>query len=50
MLSVLKNMLLHLLPEWAMPAGGIYAVYPSARYLPAKVRILLDFMRARLKA
>jgi DNA-binding transcriptional LysR family regulator len=39
--------LVHLLPEWTMPAGGIYAVYPSARYLPAKVRILLDFMRAR---
>jgi DNA-binding transcriptional LysR family regulator len=39
--------LVRLLPEWTMPAGGIYAVYPSARYLPAKVRILLDFMRAR---
>ncbi|MEN9658320.1 MAG: hypothetical protein RL571_1785 [Pseudomonadota bacterium] len=39
--------LVHVLPEWTLSAGGIYAVYPSARYLPAKVRILLDFMRSR---
>lgn len=39
--------LVRVLPDWTMPAGGIYAVYPSSRYLPAKVRILLDFMRER---
>jgi DNA-binding transcriptional LysR family regulator len=39
--------LVHVLPEWTLSAGGIYAVYPSARYLPVKVRILLDFMRSR---
>ena len=39
--------LVRVLPGWTMPAGGVYAVYPSSRYLPAKVRILLDFMRER---
>jgi len=24
--------------------GGIYAVYPHRRYLPAKIRALVDFL------
>ena len=24
--------------------GGIYAVYPHRRYLPAKVRVLVDYL------
>jgi DNA-binding transcriptional LysR family regulator len=29
--------LVQLLPDWALPAGGIYIVYPAARFRPAKV-------------
>jgi DNA-binding transcriptional LysR family regulator len=36
------------LPAWAGPEQGIYAVYPSARFVPAKVRAFVDFLAARL--
>jgi DNA-binding transcriptional LysR family regulator len=29
---------------------GIYAVYPSARFIPAKVRAFVDFVAAELRA
>lgn len=31
------NRLVQLLPAWDLPAGGIYAVYPAARFRPPKV-------------
>ncbi|GAB3258571.1 LysR family transcriptional regulator [Chitinimonas naiadis] len=43
-----KGELLELLPDWRLPRAGIYAVYPRARYLPAKVRALIDFLQAEL--
>ncbi len=36
------------LPGWATPEHGIYAVYPSARFVPAKVRAFVDFVAAYL--
>lgn len=33
------------LPEWQFPAQGIYAVYPDTRYVPARVRGFIDFLR-----
>lgn len=36
-----------ILQQFENPLQCQYAVYPSSRYLPAKVRILLDFMRER---
>ena len=35
-----------LLPGFAPPASGIYAVYPSRRHLSAKVRAFVDFLGA----
>ncbi len=35
-----------LLPGYAPPASGIYAVYPSRRHLSAKVRAFVDFLVA----
>lgn len=32
------------LDEWVPANGGIFAVYPHRRYLPAKVRVLVDFL------
>lgn len=29
--------LTHVLPEWDLPSGGIYTVYPAARFRPVKV-------------
>ena len=34
----------------ALAEQGIYAVYPSARFIPAKVRAFVDFVAARLRA
>ncbi|QDH68733.1 LysR family transcriptional regulator [Marilutibacter alkalisoli] len=32
------------LPEWRFPALDMYAVMPERRYVPAKVRVFLDFL------
>jgi DNA-binding transcriptional LysR family regulator len=32
------------LDDWIPKGGGIFAVYPHRRYLPAKVRMLVDFL------
>jgi DNA-binding transcriptional LysR family regulator len=34
--------------EWDTPLG-VFALYPSGRFLPAKVRVLVDFMVQALK-
>ena len=34
--------------EWSMVETSIYAVYPSRRYVVAKVRAFLDFLVAEL--
>lgn len=36
--------LISILDEFALRDGGIYAVYPHRRYLPAKVRVLVDYL------
>ncbi|MGD9913118.1 MAG: LysR family transcriptional regulator [Rhizobiaceae bacterium] len=36
--------LVPVLDEWAPKGGGIFAVYPHRRYLPAKVRVFVDFL------
>jgi DNA-binding transcriptional LysR family regulator len=37
-----------ILESFASPALGIYALLPSHRYLPHRVRVLIDFLAARL--
>jgi DNA-binding transcriptional LysR family regulator len=36
------------LPGWSTAARDVYAVYPSARFVPAKVRAFVDFVTAYL--
>lgn len=36
--------LVRLLPEWETPAREVYAVWPQQRFLPARVRALLDHL------
>lgn len=37
--------LVRVLPEWSLPKGGVHAVYPPGRHVPAKVRVFVDFYR-----
>ncbi|MGF6573629.1 DNA-binding transcriptional LysR family regulator [Paraburkholderia sp. GAS333] len=37
--------LVRVLPEFAMQALNVYAVYPSGRYVDAKIRAWIDFLR-----
>lgn len=43
-----SGQLTQLLPEFAPPPLGIYAVLPSNRYLPHRVRVLIEFLSVRL--
>lgn len=38
-----------LLPDFAEPPGGIYALYPPGRHLAAKLRALVDFLADRFR-
>jgi len=42
--------LVELLPEWSTPPGPIYVVTPPGRARPARVRVLLAFLREKFAA
>lgn len=35
----------HILPQWQLPEGGIYAVYPPGQFRPARVRLFVEFLK-----
>jgi DNA-binding transcriptional LysR family regulator len=39
--------LIQVLPQWHLPSGGIHAVFPAARFRPAKVRAFVDMLAER---
>ncbi len=39
--------LVQVLPKWRLPSGGIHAVFPAARFLPAKVRAFVERLAER---
>ncbi|WP_280774088.1 LysR family transcriptional regulator [Rhizobium sp. SG_E_25_P2] len=41
--------LVPVLPEWRLPSGGIYLVYPAARFRPAKVTAFVEMLTTSLK-
>jgi len=43
-----QGLLQRVLPEWQLPAGGIYAVYPPGPHRPAKVRQFVAFLQQSL--
>jgi DNA-binding transcriptional LysR family regulator len=45
-----RGRLVELLDRWQLPTGGIYAVYPASARVPAKVRAVIDYLRARATA
>jgi DNA-binding transcriptional LysR family regulator len=36
----------HVLPEWQLPSGGIYTVYPAAQFRPRKVTAFVEMLMA----
>ncbi|WP_408095290.1 LysR substrate-binding domain-containing protein [Rhodoplanes sp. SY1] len=36
--------LVQVLPDWSLPAGGVYAVYPTARFGPPKVTTFVSML------
>ena len=36
--------LIQVLPQWRLPSGGIHAVFPAARFRPAKVRAFVELL------
>ena len=46
--AVRSGELKRVLPGWTTEEQGIYAVYPSARFVPVKVRAFVDFLVERL--
>jgi len=39
--------LVRVLPAWQLPTGGIHAVFPAARHMPRKTRVLIDALKAQ---
>ncbi|WP_120967090.1 LysR family transcriptional regulator [Comamonas sp. lk] len=39
--------LLQVLAPWSLPSGGIHAVFPAARFRPAKVKAFVDLLMER---
>ena len=42
--------LVEILPDWTLPPWGIFAVYPSNRLIPTRVRACVEHLAAHLKA
>lgn len=42
-----RGRLIQVLPHWRLPSGGIHAVFPAARFRPAKVRAFVDLLQER---
>ena len=40
--------LIRVLPNWSVPTGGVFAVFPATKYRPQKVRVLVDALREHL--
>jgi DNA-binding transcriptional LysR family regulator len=44
-----KKRLIHVLPQWQLPSGGIHAVFPPAQFRPAKVSAFVDLLASRTR-
>ena len=45
--EIAAGRLIHVLPQWRLPSGGIHAVFPAARFRPATVRAFVDLLADR---
>ena len=46
---ITSGRLIHALPAWRLPSGGIYAVYPPSRFRPPKVTAFVDMLTLAAK-
>ncbi|MEO7888146.1 MAG: LysR family transcriptional regulator [Polaromonas sp.] len=46
--DIAAGRLIRVLSPWKLPSGGIHAVFPSARFRPAKVRAFVDLLAQRI--
>ncbi|OHX12586.1 transcriptional regulator [Chromobacterium sphagni] len=46
--DIREGRLVHVLPQWTLPKGGVYAVFPPGRHAPASVRAFVEFYRVFL--
>jgi DNA-binding transcriptional LysR family regulator len=37
------------LPGWRPPSSAVHLVYSSARYLPTRVRVFMDYLARELR-
>lgn len=44
--DVAAGRLVRVLPQWATAKSGIHAVFPAARYMPSKIRVFIDELKA----
>ena len=45
--AIRDGRLVRVLPEWSGPLAAIWAIHPSRRLVPTKVRSFIDFLAAR---
>jgi len=45
--AIKKGLLIPILCDYKIKEASVYAIYPAQRYLPAKVRILIDYLVER---
>lgn len=43
--AVANNQLVPLLTDWDFPAVSVYAVYPSRQWMPAKLKVFLEYLK-----
>ncbi len=48
--DIAAGRLVEVLPQWSAGEVAIYALYPSRKHLPLKVRTMVDFLHTRLDA
>lgn len=46
---IASGQLVHILPQWQLPKGGIYAVYPPGPHRPLRVRRFVELLQQRLQ-
>ena len=47
--DIAAGRLLHALPQWQLPEGGIYAVFPSARFRAPRVSAFVELLASMIK-
>jgi DNA-binding transcriptional LysR family regulator len=47
--DIAAGRLVHALPQWHLPEGGIYAVFPSARFRAPRVSVFIELLASMIK-